>query len=96
VRNSLLGCLRDAGFDNSRAVTYLHTLFTYVVGFAVVAGHNEVPSEAEAGRIGALPPESFGHLAGAAQEFSRRFSQRSFDAGLALIIAGLRAELAQA
>lgn len=93
VRDELLGILLDAGFDAARAVAYLHTLFTYAVGFAIVAGHNNVPDAAESARIASLPPQQFPSLARVAPEFDARFSRPSFESGLALIIDGLRVDL---
>jgi AcrR family transcriptional regulator len=93
IRDSLLGILRGAGFNKAHAVTYLHTLLTYAVGFAVVAGHREATSANEALRLGALPSETFANLADSASEFSSCFSRHSFDAGLRLIIEGLQAHL---
>lgn len=90
TRDALLGILLAAGFDRGQAVTYLHTMFTYAIGFAVVAGHNPVAAVPDADRIAA-----FGHLSGAAEEFAGRFSQESFDAGLDVIIAGMRAHLSR-
>ena len=89
VRDRLLGMLMDVGFDAARAVDYLHTLFTYAVGFAVVAGRNEIPAT-ESARINALPSSRFPSLVKAAVEFERRLSDRSFDAGLAVILDGIR------
>lgn len=90
IREGLLAILRRAGFDRGQAVTYLNALFSYVVGFAAVAGHHEVPSEAERRRIAALPPSEFPYLAGSASEFSCRFSGDAFDAGLHVFVSGLR------
>lgn len=88
TRDALLGILLDAGFERRQAVTYLHTLFTYAIGFAVVAGHNPAASVPDSDRIA-----GFTHLSGAAKEFSERFSAESFDAGLTVILAGMHVQL---
>lgn len=93
VRDSLLGVLRTAGFNERQSVTYLHTLFTYTVGFAVVAGHNDVRPEQDIRRVSSLPAKPFRFLSASANQFSQRFNHQSFDAGLALIVTGLRAQL---
>lgn len=93
VRDSLLGVLRTAGFDGRQSVTYLHTLFTYTVGFAVIAGHSDGRPEHDVRRLSTLPVAPFRFLTTSADEFSQRFSHQSFDAGLALIVTGLRAQL---
>lgn len=92
VRESLLAVLRAAGFDRREAVVFLHTVFSYVLGFAVVAGHRPGPSPKERKRVASLPRADFPHLADSADEFSERFSPDSFEAGLELILTGLRAE----
>ncbi|MCW2685718.1 MAG: tetracycline repressor [Mycobacterium sp.] len=96
LREWLLRILHVAGFDNQQAASYLQTLFTYTLGFVVLAGHSEAPFVEEWHRISALPSDSFPYLAQSAAEFSRRFTTPSFEAGLAVIIKGLQAELSVA
>ncbi|HEY1973534.1 MAG TPA: TetR/AcrR family transcriptional regulator [Pseudonocardia sp.] len=95
LRERLLGILRGAGFGMAESITSLNALYSYVVGFTSVAGDHGVPAANDGARLAALPPDRYPLLVEAAEEFTHRFSERSFEFGLGLLLSGLRAGLAR-
>ena len=94
---TLLGILRDAGFEVGEATAAFRLLFTYTVGFAALSPAEATEEDRGAARaaLAALPPDEFPALTEARDEASIAMGgEEVFEYGLARIIDGLQARLA--
>ena len=81
----VLGMFREAGFSSEQALSALQTVYTYIVGNALLSF---APG-------GELELEDFPHLARMGQALEQHDPQSSFDFGLEVVMRGLDAMLAQ-
>ncbi|WP_327069892.1 TetR/AcrR family transcriptional regulator C-terminal domain-containing protein [Kitasatospora sp. NBC_01302] len=84
-----LALLRATGLPLAQAAYFGHTVASYVTGFAL----QEQAAPTPAPDLPAIEPERYPHMAAWAAEKPAE-KDAAFTAGLALIIGGLRAELA--
>lgn len=88
--DGVIGILRDAGFSDENAARFFREIGYYLTGAALdeTAGYAEGPSAAEP--VGdAEIAASFRHLAAAAPYFQPRHFQRTFEAGLEMLLEGI-------
>jgi AcrR family transcriptional regulator len=96
--DSVLGCLREAGF--SAAATYhgYHALDSHILGFTLWEAGHSISEEDLAGLMAFVPrlsAEGYPYLAEhAEQHFAGIDDQGEFEFGLRLIVDGLKRELA--
>lgn len=88
--DGVIGILRDAGFSDGDAARYFREIGYYLTGAALdeTAGYAKGPSAAES--VGeAEIAASFKHLAAAAPYFQPKHFQRTFEAGLEMLLEGI-------
>jgi AcrR family transcriptional regulator len=94
IRETLLGVMRRAGFDDVGAWEAVGMLASYAIGFAVSqASYAGLGSSEHVERLRALPTDAFPNLAKGAGEYPQHMSNRAFERGLAHLISGLRRDL---
>jgi AcrR family transcriptional regulator len=94
IRETMIGILRRAGFDKEAVWEAVGILASYAIGFASSqVSYRHARGAAHVDRLRALPATRFPNLTGLAQGYPRHMSDATFERGLELIIAGLRASL---
>lgn len=88
----VLGMFREAGFSPDRALSALQTVFTFVVGQALLRFRAD-PEPGQPG--GALALEDFPHLASMAAALAAHDDEQAFEFGLDVVLRGLDAALSQ-
>lgn len=88
--DGVIGILRDAGFSDGDAARFFRELGYYLTGAALdeTAGYANGPSAAEPVTDAEITA-SFKHLAAAAPYFQPRHFQRTFEAGLEMLLEGI-------
>lgn len=92
VREDMLATLARAGFTPPAALDAMGILTAYAQGFAAVQAATLATEELR-DRIQRLPKEEFPLLHRSAADYGGHISDRSFNHGLELVLAGLRREL---
>jgi AcrR family transcriptional regulator len=96
--DSVLGCLREAGFSAAATFHGYHALDSHILGFTLWEAGHSVSDEDMAGILAFVPQLSasgYPYLAEhAEQHFAGIDDQDEFEFGLRLIVDGLRRELA--
>ena len=89
----VLGALRRAGITGPAAATAFGTLTSYTIGFSQrrLNARSEETLAARLAVVEALPAERFENISGLGGTFLLRHSDRQFEDGLELILAGLEA-----
>jgi hypothetical protein len=91
IRETLLGVIRGAGFDEMNAWEAVGMLASYAIGFAVSqASYGDLESSKHIDRLRTLPADQFPNLAAGAGEYPRHMSDRAFERGLEHLVSGLR------
>jgi AcrR family transcriptional regulator len=94
IRETLLGVMRRAGFDDVGAWEAVGMLASYAIGFAVSqASYGGLESSEHIDRLRTLSSDEFPNLAAGAGEYPGHMSDRAFERGLEHLISGLRREL---
>jgi AcrR family transcriptional regulator len=88
LRERILATLHSAGFDQPASLHVLGALCSYAVGFATAQAATAPIDLPE--RIRALEPSEFPQLSAAADRYATHLSDQAFEAGLELLLAGLR------
>ena len=94
VREDMLATLERAGFPPHAALDAMGILTAYAQGFAAVQAGGLAADELP-DRIRRLPQDEFPLLHRCADDYAGHISDRSFEHGLNLLLAGLRDELAE-
>ena len=89
--NGIIGILREAGFSDGDAARYFREIGYYLTGAALdeTAGYAKGPSAAEPVTDAMIAAE-FKHLAAAAPYFQPAHFQATFEAGLEMLLEGIR------
>jgi AcrR family transcriptional regulator len=89
--DGIIGILRDAGFSDGEAARYFREIGYYLTGAALdeTAGYAKGPSAAEPVSDATIAAE-FKHLAAAAPYFHPAHFDRTFEAGLEILLEGVR------
>jgi AcrR family transcriptional regulator len=91
----MLGILADAGFEGVERVIAFRTFLSYLIG-ALEVGHLRPLSGSGTDALAALPDRDYPNLAATARKARAVSSEHEFNAGLAIVLRGMRALLAEA
>jgi AcrR family transcriptional regulator len=92
VRERLLAALASAGLDDAQQIEWLSALSSYTLGHTVIERtRRRLTAAGELERLRTLPASQFPNVTQTARQFVQTPAERTFEFGLAVLIAGLRA-----
>lgn len=90
IRETLIGILCRAGFDNVEAVSILMMLTSFATGSVVLSTRRGAPAE-ELRRLRGLSKSRFPYLRESATAYARRGATENFEHGLSILIRAVEA-----